>query len=73
MSKADKIIFWVLGKIEFRLSKKENKILKRDNVSDRLRMYRDILDIIDTYRMKINPELSIFRHYRNMLFKIEEE
>lgn len=72
MSKLDKIIFYILEKLEFRLSKKEHKVSKRDNISDRLAMYRSIIDCIDDYRIKINPETMILRHYRYINFEIDE-
>lgn len=58
-----RLLRWYIGVKEVRLSKKENKIESRENISLKLKLYRDILDILDTY-YKRTQKISTYRHYR---------
>ena len=57
-----KVLQWIITKLEFRLSKKENKVGKKDKISKELSTYRDLLDIIDNYFYK--DSILQLRHYR---------
>lgn len=65
-----KIITYIIEKKELRLSKKENKIGDKTNPSDKLKLYRDLLDRLDKYKMGANG--LILRHYRYFTVEIDE-
>lgn len=77
MKITDKIIERVLTRIEFKISKKEKKIACKNNASERLKLYRDLLNRIDEYRSELDNSVTV-RHYRyftptiSELFKKEE-
>lgn len=66
-----KIITYVITKLEWRLSKREKKKWNKDNPSDELQLYRDLLNFIDRYNEKTTG-ITTFRHYRYFKFKVEE-
>lgn len=72
MNIIDKLIDRIITKIEIRISKKENKVSKKDGISERLKLYRDLLDRIDKYRSEQEEETLIIRHYRYFTFKVDE-
>lgn len=72
MNIIDKLIERIITKIEIRISKKENKISKKDGISERLKLYRDLLDRIDKYRSEQEEGTVILRHYRYFTFKVDE-
>ena len=62
-----KIITYIIAKLEWRLSKKEKKKWNKDNPSDKLQLYRDLLNFIDRYNEKTTG-ITTFRHYRYFNF-----
>ena len=62
-----KIITYVITKLEWRLSQKEKKIQNKYNPSDKLQLYRDLLNFIDRYNEKTTG-ITTFRHYRFFTF-----
>ena len=72
MKLIDKFICFFITKIEFKISKKENKVKDKNNISPRLQMYRDLLDRLDDYKIKLNKDLIIIRHYRYFTFKVDD-
>ena len=71
MNIIDKLIERIITKIEIRISKKENKVSKKDGISERLKLYRDLLDRIDSYRSEIEGAVTI-RHYRYFSVHIDD-
>ena len=72
MKLIDKLIERLITKIEIRISKKENKISKKDGISERLKLYRDLLDRLDKYRNEQGEGTVTLRHYRYFTFKVDE-
>ena len=72
MKLIDRLIERIITKIEIRISKKENKVSKKDGISERLKLYRDLLDRIDEYRSEQEKGTVILRHYRYFTFKVDE-
>lgn len=62
-----KIITYIIAKLEWRLSKREKKKWNKDNPSDKLQLYRDLLNFIDRYNEKTTG-ITTFRHYRYFNF-----
>lgn len=65
-----KIITCVIKKKEWQLSKKEHKLGEKENPSKELKLYRDLLDRLDQYKM--GTDGLILRHYRYFTVKIDE-
>lgn len=72
MKLIDKLMERILTKIEFKISKKEKKIATKNNVSERLKLYRDLLNRIDEYRSELDNSV-ITRHYRYFRFTVDKE
>lgn len=65
-----KIIEWILSKKEFNLSKKENCLWKTTTKNEELKLYRELLNLIDKYKYK-TKEITTIRHYRYKTIKID--
>lgn len=72
MNIIDKLIDRIITKIEIRISKKENKVSKKDGISERLKLYRDLLDRLDKYRNEQEEGTVILRHYRYFTIEVDE-
>lgn len=68
-----KIITWIISKKEFRLSKKNNCDFKNKTDNEEIKLYRKLLNDIDSYNYK-TKKWTILRHYRYkpFTFKIDE-
>jgi hypothetical protein len=62
-----KIITFLITKAEWRLSKQDKKRFERRNPSEKLMLYRDLLNFIDRYNEKTTG-ITTFRHYRYFNF-----
>ncbi len=71
MKLIDRLIEFIITKIELRISKKENKISNKNDISQRLTLYRDLLDRIDSYRSETEGIVTI-RHYRYFSVHIDD-
>ena len=67
-----KIITFLIKKTEWKLSKKEKKRWNKNNPSEKLQLYRDLLNFIDRYNEKTTGTTT-FRHYRYFNFSIFDD
>jgi hypothetical protein len=70
MKITDKLIERIITKIELKISKKENKISNKNDISKRLKLYRDLLDRIDSYRRE--EGIFTLRHYRYFTLEVDD-
>ena len=66
-----KIITWIIGKLEKRLSKKEKCLFKKETKNEKLKLYRTLLNEIDSYNSK-TKNITTLRHYRYITFGIDD-
>lgn len=64
------IINWLITKSEKRLSKKEKCLFKKETKNEKLKLYRTLLNEIDSYNSKIK-NVMVLRHYRYMTFNVD--
>lgn len=67
-----KIITFLITKAEWNLSRKEKKRCNKNNPSEKLQLYRDLLNFIDRYNEKTTG-ITTLRHYRYFNFSIFDE
>ena len=65
-----KIITLIISKKEFRLSKKNNCAFKNKTNNEEIKLYRKLLNDIDSYNYK-TKNITTLRHYRYKTFKID--
>ena len=66
-----KIITFIITKLEKRLSKKEKCLFKSKTDNKKIKLYRKLLNEIDTYNYEVK-NISTFRHYRYVKFIIDD-
>lgn len=66
-----KIINWLITKSEKRLSKKEKCLFKKETKNEKLKLYRTLLNEIDSYNSK-TKNVIVLRHYRYTTFSIDD-
>ena len=66
-----KIINWLITKNEKRLSKKEKCLFKKEVKNEKLKLYRTLLNEIDSYNFK-TKNIIVLRHYRYKTFSVDD-
>ena len=65
-----KILDYIISKLEWKLSKKEDCTYYNQTSNKKLKLYRKLLNDIDEYRGR-TEEIMILRHFRYSTFVID--